>query len=90
VPIPSKLIKSAAMSVPAISFALIAPPASFAQEAHETLEQVIVTGVADRQLLLDARTDTGSRLGLTAREMPAIVDILSERQISELGARTNV
>lgn len=49
-----------------------------------------MTGVADRQLLLDARTETGSRLGLTARETPAIVDILSERQIREFGARTNV
>lgn len=65
-------------------------PAAHSQESNETLEQVIVTGVADRQLLLDARTDTGSRLGLTARETPAIVDILSERQIAELGARTNV
>ena len=54
------------------------------------LSEIIVTGVADRQLLLDARTATGSRLGLTARETPAIVDILSERQIREFGARTNV
>jgi iron complex outermembrane receptor protein len=88
--ISSKLIKSAALGVPAISLALITSPASYADEADDTIEQVIVTGVADRQLLLDARTDTGSRLGLTARETPAIVDILSERQIAELGARTNV
>lgn len=54
------------------------------------VSEVIVTGVADRQLLLDVRAATGSRLGLTARETPAIVDILSERQIQELGARTNV
>ena len=87
--ITSKLIQSAAVSVPAISCAFLATSAH-AQEAAQTLEQVIVTGVADRQLLLDARTDTGSRLGLTARETPAIVDILSERQIAELGARTNV
>ncbi|WP_369061795.1 TonB-dependent receptor [Caulobacter sp. 73W] len=54
------------------------------------VSEVIVTGVADRQLLLDATTATGSRMGLTARETPAIVDILSERQIREFGARTNV
>jgi iron complex outermembrane recepter protein len=73
---------------------LVAPGAAWAQDAATTeeiaAEDVIVTGVADRQLLLDARTSTGSRLGLTARETPAIVDILSERQIRELGARTNV
>lgn len=50
------------------------------------VSEVIVTGVADRQLLLDAVTTTGSRMGLTARETPAIVDILSERQIREFGA----
>lgn len=51
---------------------------------------IIVTGTADRQLLLDTKTETGSRLGLTARETPAIIDILSQRQIQELGARTQV
>jgi iron complex outermembrane recepter protein len=86
----SKLVQSAAMSVPALSLALGISSRACAEEADATLEQVIVTGVADRQLLLDARTDTGSRLGLTARETPAIVDILSERQIAEFGARTNV
>jgi iron complex outermembrane recepter protein len=87
--ISTRLIHSTALSVPAISLVLMTP-ALPAEQADETLEQVIVTGVADRQLLLDARTETGSRLGLTARETPAIVDILSERQIAELGARTNV
>ncbi len=54
------------------------------------LDGLIVTGYADRQLLLDAANETGSRLGLTARETPAIVDILSERQMQEWGVRTNV
>lgn len=69
------------------------PMAALAEEAEAEApaeSEIIVTGVADRQLLLDARTETGSRLGLTARETPAIVDILSERQIREFGARTNV
>jgi len=52
--------------------------------------EIIVTGTADRQLLLDAKTETGSRLGLSSRETPATVDILSQRQIQELGARTQV
>jgi iron complex outermembrane receptor protein len=73
------------------SIPLALPDAAFAQEAEaRTEDEIIVTGVADRQLLLDAKTETGSRLGLTARETPAIVDILSERQIREFGARTNV
>lgn len=67
---------------------VVQPVSAFAEETAQ--EEIIVTGVADRQLLLDARTETGSRLGLTARETPAIVDILSERQIREFGARTNV
>ncbi|WP_162806449.1 TonB-dependent receptor [Sphingosinicella terrae] len=67
---------------------MLLPAVAFAEENEDPA--IIVTGVADRQLLLDAPTDTGSRLGLTARETPAIVDILSERQIREFGARTNV
>lgn len=68
---------------------LLFPFPSFAEEAGKG-DEIIVTGVADRQLLLDANTETGTRLGLTARETPAIVDILSERQMREFGARTNV
>lgn len=60
------------------------------EEASEDASTIIVTGTAERQLLLDTKTETGSRLGLTARETPAIVDILSERQMREFGARTNV
>lgn len=53
-------------------------------------DDIIITGTADRQLLLDAPAQTGSRLGLTVREVPATVDIISARQIGEIGARTNV
>ena len=63
-----------------------------AQEAAGSLgtESVIVTGTADRQLLLDAHSETGSRLGLTVRENPAIVDILSQEMFLERGLRTSV
>ncbi len=60
------------------------------EEGRETGDDIIITGTADRQLLLDAPTETGSRLGLTARETPATIDIISARQIEEIGARTNV
>ncbi|WP_129790675.1 TonB-dependent siderophore receptor [Sphingosinicella sp. CPCC 101087] len=70
----------------------VVPAVAYAQavETEPDGDTIIVTGTAARQLLLDARTETGSRLGLTVRETPAIVDILSERQIREFGARTNV
>lgn len=70
--------------------ALSAGAQTLASTEGENVQEVIVTGYADRQLLLDARTETGSRLGLTARETPATIDILSQRQLQELGARTNV
>lgn len=63
----------------------ISPP-GFVQSA-DAEDEIIVTAVADRQLLLDAKPETGSRLGLSVRETPAIVDILSERQMREFGAR---
>ena len=56
-----------------------AVPVESAPPTVSELDKVIVSGYADRQLLLDAITETGSRLGLTARETPAIVDILSQR-----------
>jgi iron complex outermembrane receptor protein len=73
------------------SVALWAAPA-WAQDnpADSQQDEIIVTGVAERQLLLDTKAETGSRLGLTARETPATVDIISSRQIEEIGARTNV
>lgn len=59
-------------------------------QAAPSQEEIIVTGVADRQLLLDAKNGTGSRLGLTVRETPAIVDILSQELMQERGLRTSV
>lgn len=52
--------------------------------------EIIVTGMADRQLLLDAKSETGSRLGLSVRETPAIIDILSQELMQERGLRTGV
>lgn len=85
-------------SIPAMQLGAIGLAASFliagttqltAQEATG-IESVIVTGLADRQLLLDAQSETGSRLGLTVRETPAIVDILSQEMFQERGLRTSV
>ncbi|MBN7796020.1 TonB-dependent siderophore receptor [Parahaliea mediterranea] len=54
------------------------------------LSEVIVVGQSQRERLLDTQTKTGSRLGLTARELPAIVDILSSDKLLELGARSSL
>ena len=35
-----------------------------------------------------AVTDVGSRLGITAREMPATVEVISQRTMQDLGIRT--
>jgi len=76
----------------ASALALSCCPAAFAETVEQSTEvdRVIVTGVADRQLLLDAKTPTGSRLGLSVRETPAIVDILSQALMQERGLRTTV
>lgn len=50
-------------------------------------EEVVVVGA--REVVLDAPTRTGSRLGLSARETPAIVDVLTEQRFLERGSRTS-
>lgn len=85
----SKVSPSFRVSLLITSLSIATASPAFAEEPNDAAE-IIVTGIADRQLLLDVATETGSRLGLTARETPAIVDILSERQMREFGARTNV
>ena len=70
----------------AVRFAL--PAAALAKEAPT--DEIIVTGVADRQLLLDAKNETESRLGLSVRETSAIIDIPSQELMQERGLRTSI
>lgn len=74
----------------ASALALSGRPVAFAEtvEPSNQVDRVIVTGVVDRQLLLDAQAPTGSRLGLGVRETPAIVDILSQALMQERGLPT--
>ncbi|MFA7602954.1 MAG: TonB-dependent receptor [Novosphingobium sp.] len=53
-------------------------------------EEIIVAGIGEQRLLLDARSETGSRLRLSVRETPAIVDILSQELMQERGLRTSI
>jgi iron complex outermembrane receptor protein len=58
--------------------------------AQQVVEEVIVTGYAERQLLLDTESVTASRLGLSVRETPALIDIVTHVQLLERGARTSI
>jgi len=69
--------------------ALIAALASFADsQAQTTLQPVAVEGRAQRNASLDQPPDAGSRLGLTLRELPASVDVITQEQMQQRGART--
>lgn len=52
------------------------------------LAEVVVSAESTTGLSLDSRPRTGSSLGLTARETPATLDVLTQRQIQDFGART--
>jgi len=65
------------------------PPALEVGAASERdVAEVVVDAEAGEGLSLDSRPRTGSSLGLTARETPATIDVLTQRQMQELGART--
>lgn len=53
-------------------------------------EQVRVVAAGAKAVQLDTVSDAGSRLGLTNRETPAAVEVLSQGRMQELGARTTV
>jgi iron complex outermembrane receptor protein len=46
------------------------------------------TGAVQTPLNTGAVTDVGSRLGITARQMPATVEIIDQQRMQELGVRT--
>jgi iron complex outermembrane recepter protein len=79
-----------AQSTPTVPGPVDATAASSTPEAplpHE-LAEVVVDAESTTGLSLDSRPRTGSSLGLTARETPATIDVLTQRQIQDLGART--
>ena len=83
-PAVGQVLQSRAKASATMAVTSSAPPPT------EAREEIIVTGYGDRQLLLDAKTEVGSRLGLTVRETPAITDVITQAQIQERGARTSV
>jgi iron complex outermembrane receptor protein len=85
----------AASLAPALAVAQVSleEPAAVTPAAAEVpppreLAEVVVSAESTTGLSLDSRPRTGSSLGLTARETPATIDVLTQRQIQDLGARS--
>ncbi len=56
---------------------------------NHDVEEILVEGVRGRRLLdLDAPNTTGSRLGLSSRELPATIAVVTQEEIQLRGART--
>lgn len=69
--------------------ALAVAPAS-AQQA-QMLETVTISGERDKRVApLEQHVDIGSRLGLSIKDTPASVDVLSQETMQERGDRTMV
>lgn len=58
-------------------------------DASRELTEVVVSAESSAGLSLDARPRTGSSLGLTARETPATVNVMTQGQMQDIGARTS-
>lgn len=52
---------------------------------RSAIDEVVVSG---RGIELDTRTSTASRLGLSVRETPAAIEVITQAQIQEQGLRT--
>ncbi len=59
----------------------LAPAVTFAADSDDT---VVVTG----QRILDEHADVGGHLGLSNREIPAIVDVVTQQEFQVQGVRT--
>lgn len=69
----------------ALSALTVAMPAFVqAQGNAPAVEEVVITGTLDRQ------AEAASRLGLTNRETPAIVDVLTQDDLQQQGVRTAI
>lgn len=69
----------------AVATALTVSGGTFAQTA---LDPVTVEGRAERESTLNQSAEVGSRLGLSLRETPASVEVITQEQMQLRGART--
>ncbi|MGO4259782.1 TonB-dependent receptor [Lysobacter sp. TAB13] len=84
----------------ALLLVLCAAPAAYAQQTAaesaggaplpKLLDKVTVEGVATQEAPLDRPNATASRLGLSPRETPAAIEVLSQDQIQARGLRGSV
>lgn len=79
------------------AFFLLSPPLHAAghelpsHNKQHTTEHILVTGVrGEANLALDTSADTGSRLHIPLRELPASVSVISQDSMRQLGARTTM
>jgi len=73
----------------AASWAACAPAlGQTVSDSARALERVVITGTSARPLDLDGEAKTGSRLGLSLRETPASVEVISRAAMDLRGART--
>jgi iron complex outermembrane receptor protein len=70
-----------------VSLMALAAPA-YAADAPPPQRDIVVTGKLDLPDL-DHSTDTGSRLGLSVRETPASIEVLSQQDLQVRGLRTS-
>ncbi|RYE68986.1 MAG: hypothetical protein EOO81_08925, partial [Oxalobacteraceae bacterium] len=61
---------------------------AFAQSNGAAEDDADIIVSAERELVLDTKSDTGSRLNLTVRETPATLDVLTQERFLERGLRT--
>jgi iron complex outermembrane receptor protein len=75
----------------AIGLSMAAAEGAQAQSSPEPVQMlpsVTVQGMAERPIDLDAPSQTGSRLGLSLRETPASVEVITQDTMQLRGART--
>jgi iron complex outermembrane receptor protein len=63
---------------------LVAAAQAVAQNDAPTVEEFVVTGVLERQ------AEAAGRLGLTNRETPAIIDVITQEELQFQGVRTAI
>ena len=87
-PTQNKLPRRTLLALAASGAAMGVAFAQTAPEAAQSLQSVTITGSAERPLNLDRESQTGSRLGLSLRETPASVEVISREAMELRGART--
>ena len=84
-----KLLPRRELAVASGMLSLFLSVGAHGQEAV-TLDKVEVTGERVSAHALDAKTQTGSRLALSARETPAAVEVLTQEDLQARGVRSTV